>query len=675
MKYLYSAQSDRLFSRIHQITLLFIGLFIGFSALQKNWPVVQALFGGILFFTPLVLLFQRSGMRSLARLTLISSVCLYIFSTSVIYRHTRDIEEYCFVVMVMSFLVFGLKSCKWIAFSFGSALLTRTLIHVKIIPAFVHAMNLPMPAKDDFGLSSFVGPYLLLVVFLYDLLRENRKKKARYQIEKARLESFFDSSPEIMCILNSQVRFLKINQEVEHRLGYAPESLIGKCALDYVHPDDLEITRERFSKVGAGGVLEPVLIRIRHQDGSYKTFNWLACLNLVTREIYATASEITELVRQKAEMRERARFLEAILENLPLMVLVKDYKKGLQFSLMNKAGEGIMGVPPEKVVGKTVHDLVHPELAFIYAADDERIFRSGKPSCVDREDFVTPSGTRKSVWTRKVPTYDEQGNPDLLISIAHDITEEVAVREALEKERVRSLQNAKMATLGEMSASIAHEINNPLAILSASLQLLPRYRENAERFESKLVSMESAVHRIVRIVSGLRKLSRSSQCSQREVLDITAILEEVLVLTEVKSKAHSVVVEIEASGAAFILCNEIEIQQILINLISNAIDAVKTLQDRWVRIRILKSAGHVILQVRDSGRGIPDEVTARLFEPFFTTKPVGEGTGIGLSIVKGILDEHGASIEVLKYDPHTCFQIIFKDADFHESVPSRLAVL
>ncbi len=675
MKYPYSDHADQIFSRIHRITLLFIGVFISLSILEKSWYAVGVLLGGISIFTPIILFFEKRKNQSLARFTLILSVCLYIFCLSLVYHHARDIEEYCFVVMVMGFMVFGLKSWKWTALSFGGAIFTRALIHFKVTPSFVHHLNLPLPGKADLGLSSFIGPYLLLVIFLSFLLRENRKKKQQFHIEKTRLESFFDSSPQIMCILDSQVRFLRINEEVRHRLGYSPHALIGTCAIDYVHAEDLEITRDRFSKLIEGGIIESIRIRIRHQDGNYRTFKWRASLNRETNEIYATASEISELVERKCEMRVRARFLEAILDNLPLMVLVKDYKNGLKFSLMNKAGEGVMGVSPESVIGKSVHDLVHPELAFIYAADDERIFRSGKPSCVDREDFVTPAGVRKSVWTRKIPTYDEKGNPDLLISIAHDITEEVAIREALELERVRSLQNAKMATLGEMAASIAHEINNPLAILSGSLQLLPRYRENTERFDAKLVSMESAVHRIVRIVSGLRKLSRSSQGSQIEVHDVTAIIEEVLVLTEVKSKAHSVNVEIEANGSAYISCNEIEIQQILINLINNAVDAVKTLPERWVKIRVLKGVGHIILQVRDSGKGIPEEISARLFEPFFTTKPVGEGTGIGLSIVKRILDEHHASIEVLKQDPHTCFQMIFKDADGIESAPSRLAVL
>jgi PAS domain S-box-containing protein len=674
-KYSQSPSQDPIFSRIHRITLLFTGGFILLSAVLKSWYVVGLLMTGLCFFTPIIFLLQKWGKICFARLTLIVSVCLYTYGTSLIYHHSRDFEEYCFVVMVMGFLVFGIKSWERTALSFACALITRALIHFKVTPAFFLELHIPMPIKDDFGLSSFVGPYLLLAVFLFTLRRENRRKHSRIQMERMRLESFFESSPEMMCILDSEARFIRINQESENRLGYPPQSLIGTVALDFVHPDDLETTRERFSKVGKGGVLEPIRVRIRHKDGSYKVFNWIACFNPLSREIYATASEITDLVRQEAEIRERARFLEGILENLPLMVLVKDYKKGLQFTLMNKAGESLMGVSPEKVIGKTVHDLVHSELAFIYAADDERIFRSGKPSCVDREDFLTPSGMKKSVWTRKVPIYDDQGKPDLLISIAHDITEEVAIREALELERVRSLQNAKMATLGEMAASIAHEINNPLAILSGSLQLLPRYRENTERFESKMVSMESAVHRIVRIVSGLRKLSRSSQGSQVEVHDVTAIIEEVLVLTEVKSKGHSVRVELEAGGSAFISCNEIEIQQILINLINNAVDAVKILPERWVKIRVLKSAGHVVVQVRDSGKGIPDEVSARLFEPFFTTKPVGEGTGIGLSIVKRILSEHHASIELLKQDSHTCFQMIFKDADSIDSAPSRLAVL
>jgi C4-dicarboxylate-specific signal transduction histidine kinase len=106
-------------------------------------------------------------------------------------------------------------------------------------------------------------------------------------------------------------------------------------------------------------------------------------------------------------------------------------------------------------------------------------------------------------------------------------------------------------------------------------------------------------------------------------------------------------------------CNEIEVEQVIVNLINNALDAIKTKIDKWIKISIYEEANQVVLRVMDSGKGIPEEVRQNLFDPFFTTKQTGEGTGLGLSISKGIIDEHKATITVLDNCPNTCFEIRF----------------
>ena len=111
-----------------------------------------------------------------------------------------------------------------------------------------------------------------------------------------------------------------------------------------------------------------------------------------------------------------------------------------------------------------------------------------------------------------------------------------------------------------------------------------------------------------------------------------------------------------------ICCDSVEIEQVLVNLINNAIDAVKGQENAWVKLNCFEVGSQVVLQVIDSGLGLSKEVEAKLFQPFFPTKPVGEGTGLGLSIVKGILDEHKASISLNRAMPHTCFEIRFPKA-------------
>ena len=240
-----------------------------------------------------------------------------------------------------------------------------------------------------------------------------------------------------------------------------------------------------------------------------------------------------------------------------------------------------------------------------------------------------------------------------------DVTDLVVADEKVKLERAKALQSAKLASLGEMSAGIAHEINNPLAIISGMTWILPNFMNDPVQFQKKVDTINRATERISKIVGGLRKFSRSSDKSDKKPHLLLNIIKEAVTLTSTKSIRHSTPVFLEDKNQGPVLCDEIEIEQVLVNLINNSIDAIKDLEERWVKIELNEINSNVVLRITDSGPGIPLEVQKKLFEPFFTTKIVGEGTGLGLSIVKGILDDHKASIELLQDIPHTCFEIKF----------------
>ena len=187
----------------------------------------------------------------------------------------------------------------------------------------------------------------------------------------------------------------------------------------------------------------------------------------------------------------------------------------------------------------------------------------------------------------------------------------------------------------------------------------PKFATNPEKFARKIEAIERASSRIGKIVGGLKQFSRSSGKLEYKQCLLSEIVQEALVLTEAKSKLNDILVNFDFYSESPILCDQVEIEQVLINLLNNGIDAVKKQDVRWVRIEITEDSQSVVLRVIDSGSGIPENVRARLFDPFFTTKAVGEGTGLGLSITKGILDEHKASISVLADRPNTCFEIRF----------------
>ena len=227
-------------------------------------------------------------------------------------------------------------------------------------------------------------------------------------------------------------------------------------------------------------------------------------------------------------------------------------------------------------------------------------------------------------------------------------------------ERSQSFHKAKLASLGEMAAGIAHEVNNPLAIIEGSVHLLLRFPGCPKEFKTQLETIEKSVHRISKIITGLRKYSRTSEKQKFKRHSLKTILNDTLTLIDINLKRNFIQTKIICNTDCFILCNEIEIEQVIVNLINNSIDAIKTLNERWIRIEVFETVSTIIFQIQDSGCGLKDDVADKLFQPFFTTKVIGEGTGLGLSIVKGILDDHNAQIQLNTKLTNTCFEISFE---------------
>ena len=277
-----------------------------------------------------------------------------------------------------------------------------------------------------------------------------------------------------------------------------------------------------------------------------------------------------------------------------------------------------------------------------------------------RMEYPCDTGFKK-LWFSLVATPIDLGTKGVGAVIVHtDITERKLAEFALKESHEQLLQAAKMATLGELSAGVAHEVNNPLSVILGGLRSLEKFRDDNEKFTAKLLVLTRSAHRIEKIVQGLKKFSRKSDGSDYVLLALGPIVQECIVLTESKAKRHSVLIECELLTDRQVMGDEGELEQVIINLVNNAIDAVVSLDEKWVKVKVFENDHEIVLQVHDSGAGISPVIEKVLFEPFFTTKPAGEGTGLGLSIAKKIIEQHGASICVNRDVPHTCFEIRFK---------------
>lgn len=249
---------------------------------------------------------------------------------------------------------------------------------------------------------------------------------------------------------------------------------------------------------------------------------------------------------------------------------------------------------------------------------------------------------------------------NIVILVGIDITEELKKQKELEEARANSVGSSRMALLGEMASGIAHEINNPLAIIDGLANQINRILplENPDKIKEHVDKILKMVIRIKKIISGLRNFARDGSHDPFLNVQFNSILEDTLELSREKLKSHNIQLIIKDFPKDLsIPCRATQISQVLLNLISNARDAIEKQAIKWIELDVARQGQFVIISVTDSGNGISKEVAAKIFEPFFTTKQVGHGTGLGLSISFGIIKSHKGEIFIDSNCPNTRFVV------------------
>ncbi|MCP4911949.1 MAG: GHKL domain-containing protein [Oligoflexia bacterium] len=241
----------------------------------------------------------------------------------------------------------------------------------------------------------------------------------------------------------------------------------------------------------------------------------------------------------------------------------------------------------------------------------------------------------------------------ILISILALFTE--MIRNKIEKEREdieqKAYRNSNLAALGEMAGGIAHEINNPLMIINGSVMVIEKMRKKGEldleKLERHLQTITKTVKRTATIIKGLKTLSRDGKNDESDTFKVRELVEDVLTFISGRFKYESIELkfnELDENLDLDIKGQSVQISQVLLNLIGNAFDAVKGEPDSWIDITTDVNDTHVIINITDSGNGIPLELQKKIFNPFFTTKEVGKGTGLGLSLCHTIMEKNDGEI-------------------------------
>jgi two-component system, cell cycle sensor histidine kinase and response regulator CckA len=376
------------------------------------------------------------------------------------------------------------------------------------------------------------------------------------------------------------------------------------------------------------------------------------------------------LTVQRMDARHTAqlnRFLDSIVESIPAMVFVK-HAADLRFARFNQAGEQLLGLSRDALLGKNDHDLFPREQADAFTAKDREVLAGRVAVDIPEEPIDTPRGLR---WlhTRKTPILGEDGQPLYLLGVSIDITERKQAEQVLRmshdnlaaelqrtEDQLRHAQ--KMEAIGRLAGGIAHDFNNLLSVVLSYSDLAMRGLADDDPRRADIAEIKLAGKRAADLTGQLLAFSRQ-QVLQPRVLDLNGVVAGMermirrLIGEDIELHART------APDLGKVSADPGQIEQVLMNLVVNARDAMTghgkltietantELDDAYAAAHVgARSGPHVMLAVTDTGGGMDRDTLARVFEPFFTTKEAGKGTGLGLSTVYGIIKQSGGSIWV-----------------------------
>jgi len=406
-------------------------------------------------------------------------------------------------------------------------------------------------------------------------------------------------------------------------------------------PSVLQASLDRFSRHGffhflplkVEAKIVGCLMMGKKSDGSF--------LSREDWELMTAISGSTALALENADLysRETVRAMEMqrlkdysdnIIESLTVGVAVID-EGGLVIG-WNRVLEDLMGLRKEAALRRRLEEVLGPAThAALFPPETQQDFQ-----LLSEIPLEIPGGGKKVFDIARTPLLDNALRPYGTIIVFEDVTEKISLQQRL-------LTSEKLASIGLLSAGVAHEINTPLTGISSYIQMLQKKLTDSH-YAQILEKVEAQTDRVARIIKNLLAFARNPSDASFHRVDLKESLEEILSLIDYKLKNMNIRLELNLAPVPPIYAQGERLQQVFINIILNALDAMP--QGGALGIRLAEADGAAVIRISDTGAGIKPEHLARIFDPFFTTKGIGKGTGLGLSISYAIVKEHEGHIQV-----------------------------
>ena len=468
----------------------------------------------------------------------------------------------------------------------------------------------------------------------------------------ARLDNLIASSPAVIYVQRYAEGALLpefFSASLQPLLGWTREECTAATLIEWVHPDDRAQYFERTRRLLREGNVRS-RYRLRDREGDY---HWLLDEARLLRDdlglpveavgLWLDITDATEAAERIKHSEERYRML---VEDSPAMIC--RYTPDLTLTFGNRPLANYLECAPEQLPGINLSGWLSPEQQRAFV---QRLATLTPEFPVSTAEISLQLPGREHAWwvwsDRGV--FDEQGALIEVQAVGRDNTE-------VRRSQQQLTQSAKMATLGEMATGLAHEINQPLNVMRMAIVNVLKRLSNGDvqidYLQDKLNRLDTQVQRAARVVDHMRVFGRRSEIEQ-QVFNPAIAIDGTLSLLSDGLRGKGVEVRCEGLDCAVRVRGHVDqLEQVLINLLVNARDALLGQREKdpdfapWIALGIETDPGHVRLWVHDNAGGIDPRLLERIFEPFFTTKPVGVGTGLGLSVSYGIIENMGGRLSV-----------------------------
>ena len=461
------------------------------------------------------------------------------------------------------------------------------------------------------------------------------------------LSRVLDALPAMVWIALPDGQLELINRRWSEYTGLSPDEAHGWPTV--VNPDDLPALLERWRSILASGQPGEMDARVRRFDGQYRRVR-VQCSPMFDDagriiKWCGTVTDVEDFRRAEETLRRRALDFQLIVDSIPIPVAVTTPSGEVEG--LNQLTLDYFGKTFDELKGWKASEVVHPDdLERTIAAHLEAHQQGNSYNIEIRHRRA--DGVYRWYNVLGLPLRDQQGNILRWFHLLIDIDDRRRAEAALQAANDRLARASQVASLVELSASIAHEVNQPIAAALANAQAALRW---LGRDPPDLAEVREALDDVVKdgtragnVIDRIRSLFKNAPPSL-ENLDITEALTEIVALSRGKALKNGVSLQVQLSqGLPTVRGDRVQLQQVMLNLITNAIEAMSDVDDghRNLRITAGRDDDNVFVTVQDSGPGLTQATLERVFEPFYTTKPTG--LGVGLSICRSIIEAHSGAL-------------------------------